>query len=219
MPGKKRSIAERLHRAQVAIDNSLANEEIQSHVGAFGYTLDRLNEGKALYDTAVQQQQTLEQEYGDQYEATDTLTEVWEQADDVYIQNVKVSRVAFRDDPGAFRKLALNGRRKESLAGWLAQARQFYTNALADADIMAGLGTFGRTAETLQAGLQLVDDTEAANAAQEKERGEAQQQRVERDVALDKMDDWVSDYIEIARVALADKPQLLEILGILERSD
>lgn len=216
--GKKRSIAVRLHRAQVAIDNSLSNEEIQSRVAQFGYTLERLGEGKALYDAALQQYQEYQREHGEQLGATAHLYDIWDRADDVYIQNVRVARVAFRGNMGAFQTLDLNGRRKESLAGWLAQARQFYTNALADADIMAGLGRFGRTPEILQAGLQLINDVEAANADQEKERGEAQQKRVERDLALDEMEDWMSDYFEIARIALADKPQLLEMMGLLERS-
>jgi len=40
----------------------------------------------------------------------------------------------------------------------------------------------------------------------------------ERDEAIDKLDDRLSDFIAIARVALEKKPQYLEKLGIVEPS-
>lgn len=106
------------------------------------------------------------------------------------MRHVKIARVALKSDRGAFQKLALDGKRKVTLSGWLGQAKQFYLNALADADILAKLGQFGVTQEKLQAAQQLLQEVETANAAQEKEKGEAQQATLERDAAFEKLDDW-----------------------------
>ena len=57
-----------------------------------------------------------------------------------------------------------------------------------------------------------------AYLTQKKKIGEAQQSTKARDVAIDKLDDWMSDFIAIARVALEEKPQFLEKLGIVEPS-
>ena len=67
-------------------------------------------------------------------------------------------------------------------------------------------------------GQQLVNDAEAAYAKQRKELGEAQDATEERDAAADSLPNWFSDYVGIARVALEDKPQYLEIMGIVEPS-
>ena len=127
-------------------------------------------------------------------------------------------RVAFKKEPGVATKLALNGRRKESFSGWLEQANLFYDNALANPDILNGLAKFGITEEKLQAGKTQVEELAALNAAQEKEKGEAQQATKTRDEALDALDDWLEDFLAIAEVALADKPQFLEALGVRVRS-
>lgn len=64
----------------------------------------------------------------------------------------------------------------------------------------------------------MVDAAEAAQRAQQSETGEAQEATQDRDAALDAIDDWMAIFIAIARLALEDDPQLLEKLGILERS-
>ncbi len=80
------------------------------------------------------------------------------------------------------------------------------------------MAKFNITEEKLLAGKQLIEETVSLNAAQEKEKGEAQQATVERDEALDALEFWLSDFFAIARIALEEKPQLLEKLGIVERS-
>ncbi|MEL7069858.1 MAG: hypothetical protein AAGN15_14555 [Cyanobacteria bacterium J06581_3] len=213
-----RSIDTFLSQAQLAIDNSLNNPQILAAVKDFGYDTKRLNQGKALYNALAAAQLEKSSESGEQISASEAVQAQWETSKKSYMRLVKVARVALKKEGGAISQLALSGKRKESLSGWLSQANQFYQNALSSPAILKALKEFGITDKKLTAGLQEVKAVEAANLAQEKEKGEAQAATQKRDAALDAMQDWLSDYLAIAKVALEEEPQLLEGLGVLQRS-
>ncbi|NLT49572.1 MAG: hypothetical protein GXX85_01480, partial [Ignavibacteria bacterium] len=48
--------------------------------------------------------------------------------------------------------------------------------------------------------------------------GESEDATKEKDAAFAKMDKWMSDFYAVARIALEDKPQLLEALGKIVKS-
>ncbi|MEL6882055.1 MAG: hypothetical protein AAFP09_16130 [Cyanobacteria bacterium J06607_10] len=213
-----RSLDTFLTEAQVALDNSLNNPDILQAVSDLGYTTPRLREGKKLYNLAAAAQLEQQMEAGGQLTASQTLQDTWATAKKSYIRFVKIARVAFKRSTGVATQLSLSGKRKESLSGWLGQANQFYKSALADKAILTGLKEFGITEQKLKAGLAELQAVEAANLTQEKEKGEAQAATKRRDAAIDELQDWLSDYLAIAKIALEEEPQLLEGLGILVRS-
>ncbi len=218
MSKTKRTLAEKLLSAQVAIDNAISDVEIKTLLTEYCYDDARLSEGKTLLDSVNQLQQIQQKEYGDQYEATNALNTIRTNADKEYMRFVKISRVALKNDFAIYQKLGLNGSRKESLSGWISQAKQFYLNALSDSTVLARLLAYGITQVKLEAGKTLLEEVETQNAIQEKEKGEAQQATIERDNGADLLFEWFADFVVIAHIALEDKPQLLEKLGIVEPS-
>ena len=219
MPTVSQTIDSRLLAANIAIQNSLNDADIKDALALFGYDETRLNDGQSLYTTAVDKVQKQKKEYGEQYAATDALNSSMESANLEYMRHVKIARIAFKDNRAVFQALGLNGDRKRSVSGWLSQVKQFYANAQADTAVQEGLNRFGITLEKLQAASQLVNQVETAYAVQNKEMGEAQQATLDRDNALDSLDEWLSDFFAIARIALEDRPQLLEKIGLLVRSE
>ena len=136
----------------------------------------------------------------------------------VYIPHLKVARIAFRNDTKRWVQLELNGKRKNSQSGLLGQYKVFYNNMLTDDAALAKMAEYGQTREKIETGFQLILDVERKLALRKKEMGEAQDATKARDMAIDELQEWYSDYIEIARLALNDQPQYLEMLGIVSPS-
>ncbi|MBI3960741.1 MAG: hypothetical protein HY328_18170 [Chloroflexi bacterium] len=212
------SIDQQLAAAQLALSNARTDADLSGPLADLGYDAARLDEGWGLYQAAVAAQQRQSQEYGEQYSASDAFGAAWEAAQADYSRYVKVARIALKGERGASAALDLDGPRKRPLAGWLAQARQFYTNALADESVLAALTRFGVSQEKLVAGQTQVAVVEGLAATQKKETGEAQQATQDRDAALEALDEWMGDFLAIARIALEENPQWLEKMGVLARS-
>ncbi|MCT4623854.1 MAG: hypothetical protein N4A46_09555, partial [Schleiferiaceae bacterium] len=112
--------------------------------------------------------------------------------------------------------LSLN--RKRSYSGWLSQALQFCNNLTANPAYITAMEKFGQGKDKIEAVKKQITDTQAYLEAHRSEKGEAQQATKNRDEKLDELYNWADDYKKIVRIALKDKPQLLEKLGLLVRS-
>jgi hypothetical protein len=99
------------------------------------------------------------------------------------------------------------------LAGWLDEARQFYSNALASQEIMEKMAGLAVTSEKLEKGQSQLEDVKKAEEYQKKCKGEAMAATQELHQALEEMDEWMTDFYKVARVALKGS-QRLESLGI-----
>jgi len=117
------TIASKLLFAQNAITNTLVSEEIKSAIAPYGYDDVRLQEGDALYIKASELQTIQVKEYGDQYSATDALYLAKAVANKMYIEHLKIARIALTGDRGASASLELDGKRKVTFSGWLKQAK------------------------------------------------------------------------------------------------
>ncbi len=212
----KNTIEGKLLFAQNAITNALGYEEIKNLLANFGYTEERLQEGQQLYERASELQAKQQEEYGEQFAATDALNAAKATANREYMNHVKIARIAFRDDRGAAESLQLTGDRRQSLSGWLKQARVFYANGLGNSEVLTALGRYGITTEKLTAAQGQVAGVEQALNNQLKEKGEAQVATQQRDEAFDALQEWMGDFIAIARIALESQPQYLEVLGVVQ---
>ena len=74
------------------------------------------------------------------------------------------------------------------------------------------------TAEQLNAANALIADVETTRADYLREKGESQNATQTKDASFAVLDDWMSEFYAVARIALEDQPQLLEALGLLVRN-
>lgn len=204
--------AQQLTAAQLAITNSLADPEIKAAVAQYGYTTTKLNAGKKLYDTALAAVNAQKSGRGNQKTATADLKAKEKDARDAYQAAAKVARAAL--DKDGLAKLGLAGKEPRDTAGFIAAGYTLFDNA-AESGLLA---EFGYDADRLAAERAKIEAFDQANQAQEMAKGAAQQATQDQEAALKAMNDWVAQYLKIAKVALRGKKQLLEKIGVTART-
>jgi len=213
MPAKpKTTTAQQLTAAQLAITNSLADPEIKAAVAQYGYTTAKLNAGKALYEAALAAVNAQKSSRGDQKAATADLKAKEKDARDAYQAAAKVARAAL--DKDGLTKLGLVGKEPRDTAGLIAAGYTLFDNA-ADSQLLAD---FGYDTDRIAEERAKIEAFDQANQAQEMAKGAAQQATQDQEAALEKLNDWLAQYLKIAKVALRGKKQLLEKIGVTART-
>jgi hypothetical protein len=212
---KDKSIDGKLVFSQNALQNATNNQFISKALGTYGFDQKRMQEGMALYKKAEELNFRQHQEYDDQFEATDALKTARAETNQIYMKHLKLARIAFKGSDTIASALKLNGSRALSYTGWLGQTKLFYQNALSKDNIKTGLALMGITEKMLEEAYNKVLDVESKYNTQQYETGEAQDTTKERDKAFDELEDWMSDFIAVSRIALEDKPQYMEMLGVV----
>lgn len=213
MPARpKQTIAQQLNAMQLAITNSLADPEIKAAVAQYGYTTARLNAGKALYTAALTAVNAQKSGKGDQKAATAELIAKEKEAHDAYQAAAKIARAALSKADLAV--LGLNNRAPRDTAGFIAAAYTLFDNAAAG----RLLADYGYDTDRIAEERAKIEAFDQANQAQEMAKGAAQQATQDQEAALQKMNDWLAQYLKIAKVALRGKKQLLEKIGVIART-
>lgn len=208
------SIDARLADCDLKITNAWEDPKISGPILAFGFDQPRFDIGFALYKAAFDSHQFKKDEFTEQLAATEAFQVAFDETDKIFMQDVAVARVAIKDNLPLLKRLGLIGERKITYTGWLGHAKSFYGTVLGNEEAAALMANYGRTPEILQANKDKVLNVEKLKKIQLREVGDAQEATKKRDEALEALEAWVADLVAIARVALADSPQLLEKLNI-----
>ena len=211
-PRPKQSTAQQLNAAQLAITNSLTDPDIKAAVAGYGYTTAKLNAGKKLYDDALAAVNAQKSGRGDQKTATADLKAAEKDARDAYQAAAKVARATL--DKDGLAKLGLSGKEPRDTAGFIQAGYTLFDNAL-DSALLAD---FGYDEIRIKAERTKIAAFDQANQAQEMAKGAAQQATQDQEAALLKMNDWVAQYLKIAKVALRGQKQSLEKIGVTART-
>jgi hypothetical protein len=194
------------------------NPEIQEILDSYGCTSEFMAKGKEMYIKVTDMVITQVEDYSNQYVATSEFKKFREKTYHNYIITLKMIRVAFTDQPEILQRFNAVGRRNRSLSGWLRDSKIMYTNILNSPETLEVMSQYKYTQERLNKEFQDVIEVERLHSIQLREKGMAQQATLDRDEAFDKLCKWYSKFRAIARIALYDRPQLLEALGIVKKN-
>jgi len=211
----KKTIAEQLSVAQVAIANALKDAQIQKALAGYGYGPARIKEGQKLLEAARSAVSFHKNMAGGQQAATAQLVKAYKHAIGAYQALAKTARAVWLRDRARLAALGISGAMPKSTAGFITAAYTLFDNAIKSHD--KDLAEYGYNAARLAAERAKVEAFDMANQAQEAAKGSAQVAAHSQREILRELDAWTAKFLKIAKVALRDERQLLEKLGVTAR--
>lgn len=100
----------------------------------------------------------------------------------------------------------------------MEETRAFYQLLDTNETLRNQLKQLKITEQDIKNQLQLLGEVEKSYADYQKEKGESQQATKDKNQAFATLEKWVRDFYSVAKIALEDKPQLLESVGKFVRS-
>lgn len=132
-----------------------------------------------------------------------------------YVRLRKLVRAVHKPGTPGYAALVLPGGVPDADPALIADTATVYRAAQENPALVAGLR--GVTRATIEEGLARVEAARAAEAAQARESGEAQRATNLRNSAEARLRALAAEVAAVTEVALADAPQLREVVGLLER--
>ena len=110
-------------------------------------------------------------------------------------------------------RLGLTGSLPNAYIKCVEVIRKFYNEVENDPTILQALSRLKITADEITLSSTLIGVLESLRADYLREKGESQEATQKKDAAFSVLDDWMSEFYAVAKIALEDHPQLAEVLG------
>lgn len=102
---------------------------------------------------------------------------------------------------------------RQAYIKWLETVKKFYHTANDSKPIQDKLKRLKISDVNITEALAHVAKIETARSEYLLEKGESQDSTKAKDQAISEIDDWMTEFYSVAKIALEDQPQLLEVLG------
>jgi hypothetical protein len=204
--------ASQVNFANKLITNSQKVPEIKTAMAEYGYTTAKYTAGKKLATAVEESLSERSIERGGQKVATQDELTAKQDAVAAYQSVAQISKKVLT--PGERDKLGLPARQPRTTAAFITAAYTVFDNLAAT----EALADYGYTPEKIAAERAKIEAYDQADQAQAEAKGAKEQGTQDQDAAFAALNEWVSTYVTVAKLALRKKPQLLEKLGIKVRS-
>ncbi|MFK8265706.1 hypothetical protein [Capnocytophaga cynodegmi] len=202
-----------------AMFENLSKEgDLKTELAEYGYDDAKIAEGKALYDEARKTFDANIKETREETSASLAFQEKYQNVQKKYITHRKKARIVFEENEEALRQLKLKGSAARAIAAAMEEMRAFYQLLDTTPNLLTPLKQLKINEEDVKNQLQELPEVEKAYATYLQEKGESQQATRDKNKAFETLDKWVSKFHKVAKIALEDRPQLLEALGKFVRS-
>jgi hypothetical protein len=207
-----------LENSRVALHNLETQSELAAAMAEFTYDAAKVAEGKQLWEQTRSVFDANKREDDETSAAKAFLNAKIMAIDTQYTSDRKKAKFIFRDDAVTLGKLGLTGTLPTAYISWVETMKALYFGVKADNNLLTSLAPMKITPESVDTAIATISEMETARADYLREAGESQEATKAKDKAMKQLDKWMRELFAVARIALSDKPQLLEALGLFVRS-
>ena len=212
------SEAETLELYRVSLNNTDNQPEIANAMAEKGYDASVISQGKALLAKARQLFDANRIEDNETSAAYANFSQAKSALEATYGVHRKLAKVVFKNDGVILDRLGILGRIPRPYTSWMEKVKTFYSEVVADSALQSQLSRLNISIDEINTGESQIAVLETARENYLREKGESQEATKIKDGALEAIEDWMSDFYRVAKVALVNKSQLLESIGKLVRS-
>ena len=230
MAGMTKKLSQLLYDTQLMINNGQSHPDAAAAMAVYGYDTVRWGEGQALVDAAKAAAEANANAHAAQLGATDGINTIF---DTVWAASQALASLCaslFEGQTENLTVLGLHQRRNKTtsaselawpksrnLITFLPWANNLYKKAATNSEISAVLATFGYPAARLTEETATLASLTQADNMQEIRKAESQHSIIARDEAIDALQRWNGQTRKVAKIALRDNRQLLELMGLRVR--
>ncbi|MFK8265901.1 hypothetical protein [Capnocytophaga cynodegmi] len=204
------TIAGMIQNFGILFENLKNNAEISREMAEYGYGEEEIAQGKALYDKAIQLHQTNLKETKEETESYADFDQKFNSVLSIFMKDRKKGKIVFKDQDAHLRTLRLKALPSKSIASLMEEMKNFYNVLDQDETLRQAISRLKVDEAHIKSQLGGIVQAEKAYAVYQNEKGETQQATKNKDAAFSELEKWVRELYSVAKIALEDKPQLLE---------
>lgn len=212
----RKTTAQILEEQRVLIFNS-SKPEVEPFLANMGADETFIKTGEDLYNSVITLSENQEKEQQEQNLAYDQYHELKDECKTKARKNFRLIKMASRADKNLQNRLKIYTPKESGIEEWIKQTLEFNNLVLNETSFLASLARFKITVESLNTDKSALESLKTLRNQAISEKGQAQEATRLRNEKMEELEDYCYELRTIATIALADQPQLLEMLGILVR--
>ena len=204
------TLAQETEQARIIVHN-LQEPRNVARLQNFGFGSPWWQQGASLLDQLLLLRQTQQDGYQAKGNVGRSLRADAQEMHRRFIEHRTLAKWVLRNDADEYQRLGLHQTVSNRIVTKIEQAQRFYYEALKSPRALVRHGITKAELEQAQA---MVEAVVEARHRRVHKSGLAQDATQQRDEVRQALRTWVSDVRAIARIALREEPQLLEVLGL-----
>ncbi len=200
--------------ASIIVLNGIDYEPVRTVLSRFGYPPERLEELAVLAEDAFTKKNDSDVAMVYQVDCTLRYKQAFTELKKSYRTHRKRAKILFENSSDILVQLGCTGRVGVSCAEIVASAELLYGGIGADATIQKALAVLDLGEREVAAARQLIAKVQQLRVESGKCKAETERARELKKQSHLACQRWITKFIKVARIAFADQPEGLVVLGI-----